>query len=125
MTVEMLFYVLYILAAVGIVLRIVADRGYDLKPILYPDGKFQMNIVFTIVAGFFASIPTINLLAGQIVITDPMSILYGAFAVLVTAYGAPSILDGIGTIVTGTPNEKLAEAVTTTEVVTEEAPGEA
>lgn len=111
MSTEILFYGLYILAAVGIVLRIVADRGYDLKPILYPDGKFQMNIVFTIVAGFFASIPAINLLAGQIVITDPMSILYGAFAVLVTAYGAPSLLNGIGTIATPTPNTELAAQV--------------
>ena len=110
MAVEMI-YIFYAIAAVGILLRIVADRGYDLKPILYPDGKFQMNIVFTIIAGFFASIPVINLIAGQVIVADPMSILYGGFAILVTAYGTPSLLDGIGTIVTSTPNEELANEV--------------
>ena len=114
-----MIYIFYILAAVGIALRILADRGYDLKPILFPDGKFQMGVIFTIVAGFFASIPAINLLAGQVIVADPMSILYGGFAVLVTAYGAPSLLNGIGTIVTPVPDQGLANQVAGAETAEE------
>lgn len=94
--------IFYLVAAVGIIFKIYAQRGYDLKPMLYEDGKFQLNVVFTVIAGFFATIPLINtIVAGAGV--EPISQIYAAFAVLVTAYGAPELLDGIGTVVTPTP----------------------
>jgi len=97
--------VLYIVALVAIVFRIYAQAGYKLTPFYDKEtGKFQLNIIGIIIAGFITAIPVINAtpLTGDLV--------YTVLVVFMTVYGVPAVVDKFGTIITPTPTSEAPVA---------------
>ncbi len=87
-----------ILAAIcfAIFVRIIAMDGYSLKP-FYNDGKFQLNIIGTIIVGAVGAYGLMEASPG---------LFASPFVAFMTVYMAPHLFDKVVTKITSTPVEE-------------------
>ena len=88
---------IYVAIAMGAIARIVFMDGYNLKPV-YQDGKFQLNVIGTIIASICGAF-----LAAQ-ASPEQFATPFGAF---VAAFGTSYTIDRVITKVTPNPEEEV------------------
>jgi len=100
----------YLIVAIAVVARLLASNGWDWKPVIYPDGHFQLNFVFIIVTGFLAAIPILE--SVDLTVTTLYAQIFVLFTIFTAVYGTPAVIDKVGTYVAPTPEpEDLEEPV--------------
>lgn len=96
--------IVYLIAVIAILVRIYVMDGYNFTPSKdNTQGKFQLNIALTVVFGLAAAIPVIAAMD----LTGPA--INVALAVFLGVYGAPSVLDRIGSIFVSKDSEIPAQ----------------
>jgi hypothetical protein len=90
-------YILLAVVLLAVFVRLLKSEGWDLKPMFYENGNFQINTVFILITGFLGAIPileTVNVI-GATTISLQLIAMWTVFA---GVYGTPAGIDGIGTI---------------------------
>ena len=90
--------VAYLLILLAVIARLFASAGWKLTPAIdEKTGKFQVNVIFIILIGFVTAIPVLNTVNLN---GDPV---YVAITIFLSVYGAPAVIDKVGTAITPTP----------------------
>lgn len=90
--------VAYLIVLLAVIARLFASAGWKLTPAIdEKTGKFQLNVIFIVLVGFVSAVPVVQSinLAG-----DPV---YVAITIFMAVYGAPAVIDKVGTAITPTP----------------------
>jgi fluoride ion exporter CrcB/FEX len=96
---------LYIVGILAILFRLWAQSGWDWKPMFYEGGKFQLNIVGTVLIGFITAYPVIQAIPLN---QEPVILILTTF---MTIYGTPAVVDKLLTRspIGNSPQEEVQE----------------
>jgi hypothetical protein len=103
--------VAYLIVLLAVIARLFASAGWKLTPAIdEKTGKFQLNVIFIVLVSFVSAVPVLQSIN---LVGDPV---YVAITIFMAVYGAPAVVDKVGTAITPTP--------VTEDQVTEEEPSE-